>query len=513
MAITTLADIVRQQAAERPDAVALTFEDRDTTYVMLDRRASQVANGLIAAGVRPEGRIALLDKNHDSFYEIWFGAAKANAVLVPVNWRLAPPEIAFVINDCGAEVLFIGADFVDTIAAIRDQLMTVREVIVTDRDYPSWRDVQSAGDPRLATAPDDVCAQMYTSGTTGLPKGAQLTHANMLTEVSVASALDTLEWHAGDVSLVVMPLFHVAGSAYGLFGLYAGARNVVLREVVPQQILDMVGKYRVTKLLLVPAVILFVLQCPGIGGANLSSLELLYYGASPIPIELLRKAMTVFPCRFCQVYGLTETSGAITGLPPEEHADTNSERLASCGKKLPGVQLRVVGANGEDLPARQVGEILCRSPLVMKGYWNQPEETARARDGEWFRTGDAGYLDEDGYLYIYDRVKDMIVSGGENVYPAEVESALYGHPAIADVAVIGVPDERWGEAVKAVVVLKPGAVAGADEIIAYARERIAGYKLPKSVDFTDAMPRTPSGKILKRQLREPYWQGEARQVH
>jgi acyl-CoA synthetase (AMP-forming)/AMP-acid ligase II len=513
MAITTFGDVVRHQAAERPEAVALTFGGRDTTYAALDRSASQIANGLIAAGVRPAGRVALLDKNHDSFYEIWFGAAKANAVLVPVNWRLAPPEVAFVINDCGAEVLFVGADFVDTIAAIRERLTSVREVIVTDRDYPTWRDRQSAADPQLTAAGSDICIQMYTSGTTGLPKGAQLTNDNLLTELSAVTGAEWSDWRADDVSLVVMPLFHIAGSAYGAFGIYNGARNVILREIVPQHILDAIGKYRVTKLLLVPAAILFVLQCPGVGEADLSSLELLIYGASPIPLELLRSAIDVFKCRFAQAYGLTETTAAITILEPADHLDLASERLQSCGKPLPGVELRVVGVNGEDLPPRAIGEILCRSPLVMKGYWNQPAETAKAMDGEWFRTGDAGYLDEAGFLYIYDRVKDMIVSGGENIYPAEVESALYGHPAIADVAVIGVPDERWGEAVKAVVVLKPGAGAGAEEIIAYARERIAGYKLPKSVDFANAMPRTPSGKILKRQLREPYWQGAGRQVH
>jgi long-chain acyl-CoA synthetase len=296
-------------------------------------------------------------------------------------------------------------------------------------------------------------------------------------------------------------------------GFFSGAQNVLLREVVPQQILDAIGRYRVTKACFVPAVILFLIQCPGIRDADLSSLQLIIYGASPIPTALLRSALEVFRCKFAQVYGLTETTAAITCLPPEEHADPDSERLLSCGRALDGVEIRVVGPTGESLPPRQVGEIVCRTALVMKGYWNLPDETAKAFDGGWFHTGDAGYLDEAGYLYIYDRVKDMIISGSENVYPAEVESALYGHPAIADVAVIGVPDERWGEAVKAIIVLKPDRQATEVEILAYARERIAGYKLPKSIDFVDALPRTPSGKILKYELRESYWQGEKRRVH
>jgi fatty-acyl-CoA synthase len=514
MPFVTLAEIIRHQALTQPQRIALTFADRDTSYGALDRRASQVANGLIAAGLCPQSRVALLDKNHDSFFEIWFGAAKANAVLVPVNWRLAPPEIAFVVNDAEAEILFVGAEFLDTVAVIRDQLTSVRKIVVIDRDYTAWRHPQSAADPDVPTAGAHVCVQLYTSGTTGRPKGAQLTNMNLLIELSLLDSMgDWARWQNSDVSLVVMPLFHIAGSAYDMKGFFSGAKNVMLREVVPQQILDAVGRYRATKACFVPAVILFLLQHPGIRDADLSSLQLIIYGASPIPADLLRNALEVFKCKFAQVYGLTETTAAITCLPPEEHADLSSERLLSCGRPLDGVELRIVGPAGESLSPRRVGEIVCRTALVMKGYWNLPEETAKAFDGDWFRTGDAGYLDEAGFLYIYDRVKDMIISGGENIYPAEVESALYGHPAIADVAVIGVPDEQWGEAVKAIIVPKPGSRPSEAEMIAYARERIAGYKLPKSVDFVETLPRTPSGKILKRELRDRYWQGQERQVH
>ena len=514
MSISTLADIARHQAAAQPARIALTFEDRDTDYAALNRRANQVANGLLAAGMRPATRIAVLDKNHDSFFEIWFGVAKAKAVLVPVNWRLAAPEIAYLVSDAQAEMLFVGSEYLGTLARIRDQLTSVREVIVTDQDYPAWRDRQSATDPQLPTEGGDVCLQVYTSGTTGHPKGAQITSDNLLPLLAqFTTGSEWAEWRAADVSLVVMPLFHVGGSLYALAGLYMGAHNVVLREVLPQQILDAIDCYRVTKMFVVPAVILFLLQCAGTPEADLSSLQLIFYGASPIPVELLRNALDVFKCGFAQVYGLTETSGAITYLGPEEHSDLNSERLLSCGRPLDGVEIRVVDTEGQPLPPRQVGEIICRTAQIMKGYWNLPEETANVLKGGWLHTGDAGYLDEEGFLYIYDRVKDMIVSGGENIYPAEVESALYGHPAIADVAVIGVPDERWGEAVKAIVVLKPAQSTNATAIVAYARERIAGYKLPKSIDFVDDLPRNPSGKILKRELRERYWRGQTRRVH
>ena len=271
MQFATLAEIVRHQAATQPERIALTFENRDTSYATLDCRANKVANGLITAGLRPASRVALLDKNHDSFFEIWFGAAKANAVLVPVNWRLAGPEIAFIANDAEAEILFVGAEFLAAVAAIRDQLASVREVVVTDRDYPAWRDRQSATDPDLPMVGGDVCIQMYTSGTTGRPKGAQLTNTNLLTELSL---LDTMgewaRWQDSDVSLVVMPLFHIAGSGYAMVGFFSGARNVLLREVVAQKILHAIGGYRVTKACFVPAVILFLMQCPGIRDADLS---------------------------------------------------------------------------------------------------------------------------------------------------------------------------------------------------------------------------------------------------
>ncbi len=286
-----------------------------------------------------------------------------------------------------------------------------------------------------------------------------------------------------------------------------------MREFVPAEILQIVERQRLQVMLLVPAMILFLVQAPQIRETDLASLRLIVYGAAPIPADLLRQAMDIFPCGFQQVYGLTEATGAITLLPPDDHDPADAKKLLSCGYAQKGVELRIVGDGGEDLPAGKVGEIAVRSPQIMGGYWKLPDATRRAIQGDWFFTGDAGYLDDKGYLYIYDRVKDMIVSGGENIYPAEVESALFGHPAVADVAVIGVPDERWGEAVKAVVVKKAGADASAGELIAWARERIAGYKLPKSVDFVEALPRNPTGKILKRELRKPYWGDKQRQVN
>jgi long-chain acyl-CoA synthetase len=512
-----LASIVRHHAAERPDAAAIVHAGRATTYAELDRASSRVANGLIAEGIKPQTRVAHLDKNNGIFFELLFGVAKANAVIVSVNWRLAPPEVLHIVNDAEAEILFVGEEFFPVIDKIRDQLKTVRKVVAFGprygawQSFADWRDCHPDADPRIKARARDTAVQFYTSGTTGLPKGAELTNANF----AWMFPLWTKTWLlAPEVpNLVCLPMFHIGGAGWGIAGLFAGATNHVVREFVPVEILQIVQRERLQVMLLVPAMILFLVQAPQIRETDLSSLRLIVYGAAPIPADLLKQAMGIFPCGFQQVYGLTETTGAITLLPPDDHDPEDVKKLLSCGFAQHGVELRIVGDEGKNMPVGQVGEIVVRSPQIMGGYWKLPDATKRAIQGDWFFTGDAGYLDDRGYLYIYDRVKDMIVSGGENIYPAEVESALFGHPAVADVAVIGVPDERWGEAVKAVVVKKPGAELGPGELITWARERIAGYKLPKSVDFVEALPRNPTGKILKRELRKPYWGDKQRQVN
>ncbi len=318
-------------------------------------------------------------------------------------------------------------------------------------------------------------------------------------------------WVAEDVNLVAMPLYHVGGCIWAFLGLYVGTTNILQPEVDPPVILEVIERYRITQVFFVPAVILFLLQTPGAATTDVSSVRHVMYGASPIPYPVLQRAVKMFNCGFAQLYGLTETTGAVTYLAPEAH--DGSEKMKSCGKVMSSAKVQVVDGNGQQCPPGVVGEIIISGNQVMKGYWNLPEETEKSiRDG-WFHSGDAGFFDADGYLYIHDRVKDMIVSGAENIYPAEVESALAGHESIADVAVIGVPDEKWGETVKAVVVLVPGAALSEGEVIAYARTQIGGFKIPRSVDFMDELPRNPSGKILKRELRKPYWQGHDRQVN
>ncbi|MGE0153716.1 MAG: fatty acid--CoA ligase [Reyranellaceae bacterium] len=517
-AIKALADVTRHHAAIRPEAPAMVFEGRTTSYGQLDRQASRIANALIADGVRPQARVAQLDKNSDLFFQLFFGTTKANAVLVSVNWRLAPPEVAYVINDAEAEILFVGEEFFPVVEKIRDQLRTVRKIVTLNgshpgwQDFAAWRDAQADADPMLPVEPQDVAIQLYTSGTTGHPKGAQISNFNFVNMLPIW--VPSWEMGPGRRNIVCMPAFHIGGAGWGLVGIYSGATNYVFREFVPAQILKSIEQDRIDVVLLVPAMVLFLLQAPQIGETDLSSLRLIVYGAAPMPVEVLRQALGVFPCGFQQVYGLTETTGAITLLPPSDHDPNDAHKLLSCGYLQRGVEVRIVDGEGKDVARPgDVGEIAVRSSQVMKGYWKLDEATRKAIRGGWFHTGDAGYMDEKGYLYIHDRVKDMIVSGGENIYPAEIENALFEHPGVADVAVIGVPDERWGESVKAFVVRKKDAALSEGELISFARERIAGYKVPRSVDFIDALPRNPTGKILKRELRKPFWEGRERQVN
>ncbi len=503
-------------AERQPDKLAMIYEDRQTTYAELEERANRQANAFLAAGIKPGDRVAILAKNIDRFFELNFATMKIGAVLVPVNFRLAPPEVSFVVNDAQAKFLFVGEDFHSLVEKIEDDLTHTNQIVALHDNHDRWPGFldwyggHGADRPAVELDGEDVAMQLYSSGTTGHPKGVELTHNNVLT-ILLEALVEWGSWSADDVNIVAMPLFHIAGCEWGFLAFAAGATNIVMPDVDPGQILHDIETYKVTQALFVPAVILFLTQHPNCASTDFSSLKTIIYGASPIPFELQQKAVKLFACDFAQVYGLTETTGAVTYLPPEAH--DGSERMKSCGKAMGTAEIRCVREDGSDCEPGEVGEIAVRSKQVMKGYWNRPEATAEAvRDG-WFYSGDAGYLDEDGFLYIHDRVKDMIVSGGENIYPAEIESALFAHPAIADIAVIGVPDDKWGEAVKAVIVLNDGHELSEEDLIAYARDHIAGYKIPRSVDVMAELPRNPSGKILKRELRAPYWEGRDRAVN
>jgi long-chain acyl-CoA synthetase len=510
----TLAGTIRANGAELRDRTAIRMGETSITFGDLDDRTNRLAVALAAEGVDRDDRVAILDKNGVEFFELLFAAAKLGAVTVAVNWRLAPAEVAYIVNDAEAKVLAVGPEFVPVVDAIRAELTTVKRIVVCGDEFSVWRDEHEARDPGVTTGDDDVVTQMYTSGTTGLPKGVMLTNRNLF--FAFEQMAETFGINGDAVVQVVMPLFHIAGSGWALLALAPGAQIVVHRELDPAAVVKSLERDRITHGLFVPAVLQILLGVPELETTDLSALQLIVYGASPISAEVLSRSIAAFGCGFCQAYGLTETSGGVVLLMPEDH-DPGGPReglLRSAGRPMTGAEIRIVDGDGNDAAPGTVGEILIRSPQVMKGYWHQPDATADVIDGDgWFRSGDAGYVDDDGYLYIHDRVKDMVVTGGENVYPAEVENVLMAHPDVADAAVIGVPDERWGEAVKALVVRAPGATVAANDIIGFCRERLAHYKCPTSVDWIDVLPRNPSGKILKKDLREPYWAGQTRRVH
>lgn len=513
----TLGDVPRHHARTRSQQIALKFEGRLTTYNELDRHTSQVANGLIAAGVKKGEAIAYLGKNSDHYFELVLGAAKAGAIMAPIGWRLAPSEVAYILDDTGAKLFFVGPELVDCARAAVGESQSKPHVIVMEGEFEAWRDGRRTEDPGVEVAPEDTALLLYTSGTTGRPKGVMLTSANLMRSRRklAESAMGWNEWNEGETNLVAMPAAHIGGTGWGLVGLINGVCNVVAREFNPFEVLEFIERERIAKMFMVPAALQFVIRTPRAREIDYSSLTHILYGASPMPVALLQECMDVFGCQFVQQYGMTETTGTIAYLPPQDHDPKGNTRMRSAGLPMPGVEIRIMDDKGAVLGPNQIGEICTRSQANMRGYWNRPDATRSTVDEEgWLRTGDAGYLDEDGYLYIQDRIKDMIITGAENVYPAEVENAIHGHPHVAEVAVIGVPDDTWGEAVKAIVVPKPGIEPDAASIIAYTRERIAHYKAPRSVDFlATPLPRNPSGKILRRELREPYWVGKERRVN
>jgi long-chain acyl-CoA synthetase len=500
-----VADVIRLQADERGDVVAIRHGSRALTYRDLDERSSRLAQALLAAGVGPGSRVAHLDRTGPEVIELLFATSKIGAVLVPLNWRLAVPELTRIVADAAAPLLVVGSAFAGAASDLVRALPASLRVVEVGPAYERWIAAHGPVDPGGCGASGDTVVQMYTSGTTGVPKGVLTTHRNL-----AAAAETSPRWgfDADTVSVTPLPMFHIGGIGWAFLGLWNGATTILVSEFVPEAVLDVLERERVTNAVFVPTMLQMLAAVPGAAERDYSALRSIAYGASPITTPVLKAALRTFRCSLFGIYGLTETTGAAVQLDAADH-DPDGPRehlLRSVGRPYPWVELRIVDpVTGAACGTREVGEVWLRAPNVMAGYFNRPAETAAALTAEgWLRTGDGAYLDEEGYLFLTDRVKDMIVSGGENVYPVEVEEALAQHPAVDQVAVIGVPDERWGEAVKALVVLRRGAEASADELTAFARSRLAGYKLPRSIEFVSDLPRTPSGKVLKRELRERF---------
>lgn len=516
----TLADMCIHQAQVRPDAVAFLSGDNRRTFLQLDLSSNQVSHGLSTAGVKPGARVAILGKDAIAHYEILFGCAKAKAVLVDLNWRLVSPEILYILNDSETEVLFVTQEFFPLVESLLSQLAGVRTIVALDAAHPDWpayedwKAAQPETRPAFEYNPDDVAVQMYSSGTTGLPKGVQLAHYSFfrLMQGMRAAGDQWMDLNQHDTLLLSLPQFHIGGLWWAIQGYAVGAAGVIVDTFVAWQALQLIEQHKVSKAVLVPAMIQLILAEPNCAQTDFSSLQAIVYGGSPIAPALLRKAMETFGCDFFQIYGLTETGNTAVCLRPADHFPIDGPRLKAAGKPYAGVEIKIIDSKNRILPAQRSGEICIKSPSNMLGYWNNESATDQTLVDGWVHTGDVGYMDEEGYVYVCDRIKDMIIYAGENLFPAEIEAVLSEHEAVAEVAVIGIPDEKWGEVVKAFVVRRQGGEIKQRELINFARSRIADFKVPKSITFVDALPRNPSGKVLKRVLRAPFWQDQDRQV-
>jgi len=499
-----------RRAELTPERTALVYEEQSRTYGDFNREINQVAHGLRALGVNQGDRVAYLDLNHPRFFVTMFATAKLGAIFVPLNFRLTGPELSFIIRDAGVHTLVHDEMFAPLVDSIRDELPCREYVCPTARDgVRPWSELkhdQRDSDLDTMIAVDDVAVIMYTSGTTGRPKGAMLTHGNFLwNDLNALLAYDTL---MSDRTLVVAPLFHIGGlNVTPLTAFLKGATVVLERQFDPQRVLELIPRHGITTMFGVPAMFLFMSQLPQFAATDLSSVRNFICGGAPVPEALIR----LYGDRgvsFAQGYGLTETAPFATIVPVDRALD----KVGSAGIPPFFTDVRCVDDRDDDVPVGERGEVVVRGPNVMKGYWNRPEATAEVMRNGWFHTGDVGVKDEDGYFYIVDRKKDMIISGGENIYPAEVEDAIYKHPDVAEVAVIGIPDERWGETVCAIVVAKPGTAPAQQDIIDFTQGKLARYKQPRTVLFTDVLPRNPAGKVLKFELRDRFGGATVEQV-
>ena len=514
-----LTEFIEFHAQARPDSPMLIQDEQVLSFAQALKRGRGIAAWLRQQGFGKGDRLAILGENSIDHILLLLGASYIGAVLVPLNYRLAAAELAEVMADAEAKLLLVTDPAMAKLQAALLPLLNDR-TLVSETLVAETLDAGAAPDEAVASQQvgtgEDTLIQLYTSGTTGRPKGVQISHKNV-EALSVSSWMMYLHKPGeGTTDLVVAPLFHIGGLGSLLIPIMAGGAVLLHRQFEPTKIVDDIEKRGVNTLFLVPAMIQAMLATVAdVRQRDFSSLKQMTYGASPISPSLLSEAMEVFECHFFQLYGMTETTGAVVALLPEDHQRAMADQpelLQSCGRALAGVQIKICDSEGRPVPRGETGEIVIRSNTNSRGYWQRPEETQKAIQHGWVYTGDAGIVDKEGFIYIRDRIKDMVVSGGENVYPVEVENVIAGHPSVLEAAVIGVPDQKYGEALMLVCALKPGCQLCLDELVDYCRDKIAGYKIPRQLSLVEALPRNASGKILKRLLREPYWKGQSRQL-
>ncbi len=515
--------ILRRARGHYPGRTAVIDGAASLTYAALSDRVDRLASALLGIGLERGDRVAILDRNSLRYLETYYACAQAGVAFMPLNARLAPAELEYIFADSEAKALLLSPAFADIHEQVRDRTHSIEVVIGLDFSvlpdgYLDYEGLIEAARPLTdppAVAPDDIIQIYYTSGTTGDPKGVCLTDRNVF-YCGVDSAI-SMDFRPGCVWLHSAPMFHLADAIAVWSAPMVGATQVSV-QFEPERVLRLIEQHRVTITSLPATLIAMIANLPNIAEYDLSSLTQILYGGSPTPLGVLQKAAETFPDdMFLHAFGITETAGLACVLDPAEHSlevpPGGIHRAASAGHATTFIDARIVDDDGNDVPTGEIGEVVVAGPKVMKEYWRKPEATAAALKGGWYHTGDMGYFDDTRAVYLVDRKKDMIITGAENVYSVEVENALSTHPAVLEVAVIGVPDELWGEAVKAIVVARPGHAVEPDELLAHCRGKIAGYKIPKSVDFRDApLPKTGPGKIAKRRLRDPFWEGRTERI-
>ncbi len=520
-----LRDVLSHAVKLWPDKEAIIDGDTRYTYRQVADRISRLASGLHGLGIQPGDNIAILANNSHRYFETYFVADIAGTPLAPLNIRLSAKELEFILNDGEVKALLLGPEYIELYNQFRESTPGIKHAILIGREagesFIDYEQLISSSAPLKRSArdwaEDDMLNLCYTGGTTGLPKGVMLSQRNVVSNAE--HAIMTFGFREGDTWLHVAPMFHLADAWACYAFTMVGAVHVFIPGFAPAATLEVIQHHRVTKTILVPTMINFLVNFPDKGNYDFSSVETVLYGASPMPVDRLQAAVKAFGPKFVQAYGMTETAPLLTAMQAHwttfDGSPEDNRRLGSCGREISGVEVRVVDEEtGEDVKPGQVGEIIARGPNVMLGYWKREKETGDALRHGYMHTGDLATIDDQNFIYIVDRAKDMIISGGENVYSTEVESAIYEHPAVLEAAVIGVPDEQWGEAVLAVVVPREGVTVTDVDIIEHCKKLIAGYKTPKRVVIQDApLPKSGPGKILKTELRKPFWEGKERQVN